>query len=378
MIINNTHVQGIFIYSPELEFEKGDFVVSGNSIYICTAANPTNIKDSTVSGVDPSTDTENFTIYLCDKITSSKEYFDYLNNPGNNVDKLITSHTLSEILSTYMSGFDEKGIINNYINYDSDSLSYSESLSEILKTATSSNVLDKILIESTLNNSIFRISRNLPEIKSSLPTIPEDIDIPENDKLSIILRQYTYIDSSNNSNLYRIQELIDHVNSIIMYRYATGENFINKSQWKSSFVNKNFRDEVQYVKNYYINKVTELQAEKELLENNFRFRNIEIPKSDIINIQCTNEDQFGYIPIDSFTNSTVITMIIQESKASNLFKNSSITIDLSNSLGSGPILEYYVSDNNTLRLYNTSNTEMTIQITSGKIINLYYRQYYNK
>ena len=50
MILNNTHVQGLFLYSEETEYEKGDFVVYGNTIYICTAKNPTNKTNNTVSG----------------------------------------------------------------------------------------------------------------------------------------------------------------------------------------------------------------------------------------------------------------------------------------------------------------------------------------
>ena len=64
MIINNTHVQGIFLYSKDIEFEKGDFVVSGDCIYICTAENPTNTTNNTVSGIEPSTDLKNFNTYL--------------------------------------------------------------------------------------------------------------------------------------------------------------------------------------------------------------------------------------------------------------------------------------------------------------------------
>ena len=64
MILNNTHVQGMFLYSEETEYEKGDFVVYGNTIYICTAKNPTNKTNNTVSGVIPEESSDNYSPYL--------------------------------------------------------------------------------------------------------------------------------------------------------------------------------------------------------------------------------------------------------------------------------------------------------------------------
>lgn len=135
MILNNTHVQGMFLYSEETEYEKGDFVVYGNTIYICTAKNPTNKTNNTVSGVIPEESSDNYSPYLGDKLNNIEEYFNYINHSEEEQgkeDKLITAHLLSQILSTYMIGFDEKGIISEYVylNSGNDSLSISSELSD--------------------------------------------------------------------------------------------------------------------------------------------------------------------------------------------------------------------------------------------------------
>ena len=49
MLLNNNNVRGIFKYSEDVEFEKDDFVVDGNCIYICESSEP-------IKGVRPSLD----------------------------------------------------------------------------------------------------------------------------------------------------------------------------------------------------------------------------------------------------------------------------------------------------------------------------------
>ena len=55
MIINKTNVRGIFLYSPDVTFEKGDFVVLDDLIYVC---------NSESTGISPSSSTPNFSLYL--------------------------------------------------------------------------------------------------------------------------------------------------------------------------------------------------------------------------------------------------------------------------------------------------------------------------
>ena len=200
MILNNTHIQGIFIYQPDIEYEKGDFVVSGNSIYICTAGNP-NTGSNTVIGVDPAEDTENYTIYLGGSIKNIEEYFSYIDNPSvEQDDKFIKASLLSQILSTYMVGFDEKGIITDYVYQDSvGKILLSDNLNKFVGGENNELVLDKILKADDINNAMFKLSRELKDIKMLFPafcelgfnikhhggqgedlylTIPEESDVP--------------------------------------------------------------------------------------------------------------------------------------------------------------------------------------------------------
>lgn len=395
MIINGTHVQGIFLYSDTIEFEKGDFVVYNNTIYICTAENPNN-ENFTVSGKNPQTDRENYSVYPGNRISTAQEYFDYVENPTTIEDKYISSHTLSKILSTYMNGFNEKGIISNYISYNNGSLSFSSNLEEYLHQVEVENILDTILGVDNLNNAIFRISRSI--VNDILDdNIPLDSLYSDEDKESVILKQYTYSISNdtNPSNRYRIQELIDPINTVVMYRFSKypykSTDII--SGWKSSFVDSNFLNEVNYVKNYYNNLIKELEREKTELNNNFLFRNVAIEKNSSISLSCdiANVDKLGYIPVDSFNKeSCVITLVIQEPYyvdgiSENTSKNTSLTIDLlDSSVDINPIKNYRISNNNilTVDIKSPTTADLTINVPAGmpstsigKIINIYYRQY---
>lgn len=387
MIINNTHVQGIFIYSDDIEFEKGDFVVLNNVIYICTAKNPTDTEKMTVLGKNPEEDRINYVIYLGDKIESAEDYFNYINNPTNYEDKYVSSHSLTRILSYYMSGFNEKGIISSFIDYDGENLSYSTDLESYLNGANKETVLNEILKAPELNNAIFKISRDLIE-KTILPDIlPINGGFTEEDLKSVILKQYTYIDSGNSGIKYRVQELIDHVNGTVLYRYSNEtSNFSLVSEWKNSFLDSNFKEKVDSVRLYYEEKERSLELEKEKLYNNFGFRNVNITKGQSVILQCSNKEESGYIDIDSFSrnSSYIITIIVQEqstASTSKLFKNTSLTIDLVDSLSNDNIFNYYLTDNNTLSItpgIESPVKSVTINVTSGRIINIYYRQFYKK
>ena len=385
MIINNTHVRGIFFYSSDIAYEKGDFVVQDDIIYICTANNPTDIENFTVQNSNPSTDGENYTVYLGNKITTAEEYFDYVKNPnGENVeDKYVSSHVLFNILSSYMSGFNEKGIISNYINYDRSNISYSDNLASYLENVERQNLLDAIIRAEDLNNAIFHISRSLVD-DSLLQTVPDDTPgFNSTDLNSVILKQYTYQDSGNENITYRVQELIDHVCGMVLYRYIN-MNTDSISSWKDSWVDQDFRDKVNAVQNYYRTKSNELEEEKQNLLNNFAFRNVRIIKNQSVSIQCSDPDQNGYIDVESFSSdiSCILTIIIQEQYDDRgIYKNTSLTIDISDSMSTDNITDYYVTNNNTLTVgkenpNSTSANSLTLSVTTGRISNIYYRQFY--
>lgn len=280
MIINNTHVQGIFVYSPDVEYERGDFVVSGDSIYICTASNPTNQQKFTVKGIDPTKDSvSNFKVYPGDKVSTAKEYYDYVNGrlywefknsaqdvenalgmepgtfPIENVvterdalpklvhegdayrigtpstgyeyayipyheDKYISGNVLNEILQNTFFGVNEDGVITNYVSsggFDEDGNEIIEySIGGSLANIENGKVLDAIMKSPDLNNGMFNVSRSLSEIATL---------VDRNSEIECVLvKQYTYIDSSLGNRRIRIQEIIDPVIGSVNYRWAEGYN----------------------------------------------------------------------------------------------------------------------------------------------------------
>lgn len=389
MIINNTHVQGIFLYKKDIEFEKGDFVVSGDCIYICTAENPTNPTNNTVSGIEPSTDLKNFNTYLGNKTINIEEYYNY-KNTGIGEDKYVSSHVLCKVLENLMFGVGDNGIITDYVLFDSENnVSYSVSIEEAIKEVKDTlSPLDRVLYAETLNNGFVRISRKLvPELVSELPN-----DLPNNytsvDKNSIILKQYTYIDNSDSESPYfRVQELIDHIKGIVFYRYSKSipgsdgkVNWINgnTSTWKRSSINGDFLEEVNKVYNWCIKERENLESLKSELIGNFKFKNLSLSKgSDSINLNAA-----GNLPTSTgkFSDvSTIITVVVQKATSqAGLFRNYSITIDLSDSYGQLPITKYYIADDLSLTVMteNTSDTEATLKLDSGVFVNIYYRLEY--
>ena len=113
MIINNTSIQGMFLYSPVAEYERGDFVVKGTSLFVCSPKNGL----ETIVGEDPEHST-NFYVYLGDKMASIEDYTNFVD--GKSEDKYISINQLPGILNLYMNGVSGKGIIGNNISLSND------------------------------------------------------------------------------------------------------------------------------------------------------------------------------------------------------------------------------------------------------------------
>lgn len=396
MILNNTHVQGIFLYKDDIEYEKGDFVVSGSSIYICTAKNPST-ENNTVLGKDPSTDSENFTIYLGDSIKNIDEYFSYVNNPGEDVsgDKLLTAELLSQILNTYMIGFDEKGIIGEYIHQDTvgGSLVISNGLSKFV-SGDANNILDTIIKTEEINNATLKISRSLEELKGIFPSQYIENTTSEEDRAYLILRQYTYtngITEEDNDEvvpatdtIFRLQELIDPIQGLTAYRHARGVGGSENREWEiaswKTDYDYDFLVSIQKLKEAYIQAINELEEEKKNLKNYFRFKEITIEKtnSEIV-LQCNDPDGENYIPVDSFTSQSCIITIITQLWDTNI----TISVDILDSyMEISPVLTYYLTDSSSLTILPPDresefyDKQVTVRVNNGNISNIYYREKY--
>lgn len=165
MKINDTNVRGIWSYSDSLVFEKGDFVVKGDQIYIC--------KESGVQGIDPG-NRDYFTEYPGNMVRSLEEYYRIVNDPEASDDLYISSRVLNEILQDSYFGLGDNGIIESVIESDG-TLS-----GQIRKLVNSEHILDSLLLSPDFNNGIVLVSREFKDIKGlvgALSFVLED-DVP--------------------------------------------------------------------------------------------------------------------------------------------------------------------------------------------------------
>lgn len=156
MKINDTNVRGIWSYSDSLVFEKGDFVVKGDQIYIC--------KGSGVQGIDPS-NRDYFTEYPGNMVRSLEEYYQIVKDPEASDDLYISSRVLNEILQDSYFGLGDSGIIESVIESDGTLRGQIERLGK------SEHILDSLLLAPDFNNGIVLVSRDFEDIKSLVGTL---------------------------------------------------------------------------------------------------------------------------------------------------------------------------------------------------------------
>lgn len=342
MIINNKSIQGIFLYSETSKYERGDFVVSGDGIYICTPKD-----NDTVIGSDPRVDTENYTIYLGGDKATWEDFEEQFTNPSDivNNDKLITSSILAQILRKIAFGLDSKGIISEHTNPISPNLntlltsSGSNSLSQ-------SSIIDHILLTDNVpefNNITVRVSRDL--FKELLPDIG-NLDYDDIDTNSVILKQYTYYESTSytireSENKIRVQEVIDHINGVCLYRFTRFGNEIAvaglsegkigiASSWRLGCPNLQYLSKLnsllKYIEEKSINKG---------IKNRFAFKDITSylsnPSINLDNFICEYVLQVGSEVKEEDLKLSTITISVTNAN-NDLIHNYSLTIDLTNKL----------------------------------------------
>ena len=286
MIINNTSTPGVFLYTPNVEYERGDFIIYEDSIYICTPKGKDTI---IVSDTTNSPDLNNFTPYLNKDIASWEDFVEQFSSDVIVNDKLVTSSTLSQVIKKLMFGIDSKGIISEYITKTKTGYNVSQRLSK-LTSGKSGNVsmLDYLILEDTIpefNNLAVRISRS--EFLHLLPEIDDLTEYSELDKNSVLLKQYTYYQTYNSSSTssdsrMRIQEVIDPINGVCLYRHTRlgsndsvfigDEGTVNKiSSWKLSCPNVNYLRKVNTLLKFLEDKNNQLDSTN---QNLFYFRRL--------------------------------------------------------------------------------------------------------
>ena len=263
MKINGNIVQGIYKYVSGEEYTSGDFVVSGDSIYICDA--------ESVKNIDPATDTEYqyYRPYPGSQIITASEFFE-----NSDSEKYVSAQSIYGILQRYQFGLDITGVITDYIDENGDT---TLDLSSI-----TNNPIDNLMLTKELNRGMIKISHNLPQIidgtvqGESFSTIFGFVN--RNDDYQLILSQYTY--KSSSTNYVRVQEMMSPLSGVSVYRYMSWKegNFPNDggamSGWKNVFsYSKAIKSKLDALTMYYSTLGEQIRAKKASMSS-FRFREV--------------------------------------------------------------------------------------------------------
>lgn len=344
MKINDKQIQGIFLFDDTIEFTYGDFVIDDGCIYTC-------ISDSVI-GKKPSEDTINYKAYLAEKTASLEDYYDYVNNSvdGINKDLYITSQVLCGVLQNAMFGVDNHGIIQS---------------PEELGLSEGDSVIDKILNVEDWNSGMVRVSREIAfksflgtEYKESSEYTQENY--PEEDKKSVILKQYTYLDTGEDreSLRYRVQEIIDHITGRTWYRYSKGTlgkgnkwEFNSASPWKRSTLFQEDLDDFNDIKNNYDTLKDNYNNEITNLKNRFKFNSIYSKFNYTTSVDIFVKDENEIDENEKVPKKSLITVVSREKLDTNIWKNYSTTFS---------IAEFFRLEPESERIYKLSDTLIII------------------
>jgi len=135
------------------------------------------------------------------------------------------------------------------------------------------------MVNEELNNAIFAINRSVAEY----------IGVPSGKTGSVILRQYTFEESSESGALTRVQEIVDEEYGLIRFRYSSSTNqFEPSNPWTLTTVNNEFKTIVTELINYYSSKIIELDKMEASIRDSFRFKSIPISYTSAINYSGDN------------------------------------------------------------------------------------------
>lgn len=356
MKINNTSVQGIYVYDSDLEFELGDFIIYNSSIYICTPK--TNQRTFPIS---PDKDTINFTPYLATEKINLDELINLYSNGIDDTDlddKIVTSDVLCQFLKRISFGLDFSGIIDKEVLDNYISPSFGE-----FSNINNTDILDILATDkrTEFNNLTVKVSRDL--VKDLIQVKPDNVN--DLDFKSVILKHYTYFEKSENDpltdthTLYRIQEVIDHVFGICLYRYTKLSDTVTEdgmSSWKISCPNVNYIEQLSSLLKLGNRSAT---PEKKL----FNFKEISFTRPN--NVSADN--YFHYTVNEEL--SGIITLTISETSTTDyVHKNYSMTVKYGNNLS-------YKFPNDTIIRFQGNTISLSNNGKDVQIVNIYTREY---
>lgn len=260
MIINGKEITGLYLYNPEARYTKGDIVYKDSTLYIALTE---------VNGVDPSdpiTSSGKYNIYLGDRYVGIDEYLNYEKTEDSKNDKYIPASLLPIILNHYLTGVTDKGVIESLNDdYTSDAIT----------------TADEIIFSDSINHAIYSVSRDL----GGLPLDLYSSESARLNKEKMILKQYTYnvkefVNSVQVIRRVRVQELIDHSQYMVWYRYLKIDEVGSvPSVWKSISLNTtNVHDNILRLAAEYRDRIKVLQEELKRMRSNFRYHPLKINK----------------------------------------------------------------------------------------------------
>ena len=419
ILADGKHIQGIFIYDKTAQYEKGDFVVDGDCLYICTTGEPTQ------SSLRPSENLGCFAPYPGNKIASLEEYNEYVASPDGKEDKYISSSVLHAILQQGYFGFNDTGEITAYISQKKQSINGEEKY--VIDTnvyglkdrlVDNTKLLDLVMSQPDLNNAYLRVDRKLPELENILPKGTS----------CCILRQYTYVDINNMgttdslgkyvSYRHRVQELMDFETGTVYYRYTIGTRATGISawqytgtisSWRSLVISTSLLSKMNDIIQYY--NEDKLRDKNTVSTNSTGFNftelihslgssetrslvreaNSKVPGGIAIpGIKSSSAEGYGFEESDLFLTVNVKVPVTPGGK---LYRSHSVTLnthDTASSEGEGDKIEYYYLDDDVilcvsyLTYRETSDGERYISLTvmdssrqienrSANINSIYYR-----
>lgn len=369
MIINDKSNKGFYLYSDEVQFEKGDFVVYDGIIYIPKA---------NVMGKNPVDYNELYDIYLGENIADleGKDFASYIKGAGP--DKLVTAYSVGKILNSFITGFDEKGIINNEITADSVT-HLRDYFGEETTLLARTNPLDAVMAAPELNNCIFKVDRHIVQDLFGTSQLQFTSSY-------ILLKQYTYMDKEASptgpAEYIRVQELVDEETGLTKWRYSTSsDNYDSSIDWNSVNANEKVLETIDEIINYYRNKLISFEKEKAAMKSNFRFVEVPFEYDNANGILNVDHKAFPGLYNKTFTgiaeNYPITIAVSCSVRESAVREMASLTVNL------GRIIQMGIESSETYKLTNTCSLRITYKssvielasIGDCRVENIYARGY---
>ncbi len=386
MKLNGKSVQGIYVYNEGSSiYEVGDLVLYKNGIYIYSKS-----EDALSDGKTPDKSSD-YTPYLGDKLTSLQDWQEFINGEGE--DKYLTTKTLVAILNSYMNDMRLDGIIESHYDTPEGDTINGWILDEyrLGDKVADNSAIDEIL-RSNSNYAIYRVSRKLQGLwMVDYDTSEIAGNFTEEDRSSVIMKQYTYYSSEEEKEAgiqTRIQELIDHVDGTVYYRYAKFDptledngikgNLSSVSDWHSTRISKEYERQIQEILNTYSTKIKELEYLEENLKRNFKFRSIDIIPGQTSVTLSQLEDTEGAVKVNkSFYKLGPITVSLKEEIISTniYYKSHEFTFEYQDSYNRAKFL---LSDDVYVTVSCTSVGDLRIETSSENVTiqSMYYKEFY--